>query len=60
MVRTFTALKKKALRKTPSAAQYVGVALVAGGFFLLAPWLGLVISGLLLFAIGFIADGEDS
>lgn len=42
----------------PLVMQLGGLALVAVGFFLLAPWLGLMVAGALLFAVGWAMDGK--
>lgn len=44
----------------PNLVQVSGLALIATGFFLLAPWLGCLASGALLCVIGRALDGGNN
>jgi hypothetical protein len=45
-------------RGGPLVMQLGGLALVAVGFFMIAPWLGCLVAGGLLFALGWALDGR--
>jgi hypothetical protein len=52
-------LSYKSKRKFPAFLQYAGLGVVATGFFVLAPWLGLVVAGVAMCFVGWSSDGEE-
>lgn len=43
--------------KAVTAIQFLGLALIASGLFLLAPWVGIVAAGVALLLFGWLMEG---
>lgn len=56
--RIISAASVLASKGGPLAIQLAGIALVSAGFFILAVWLGLMVAGVSLLAIGWAMDGK--
>lgn len=52
--------KRRIKKRTPAAIQLAGLAAITGGFFVIAPWAGLIVGGILLCAVGWAYDDEEA